>query len=381
MAEIQALRMPLVKALYRGFTDTFRTKKGYISLLMNLEKSFGVKDTPTNFGSMNVMQDYQLNYVRSEPEAEGFDWTNRDITGMTAPLKQATDTMAGVMREPAGWRIPSEAISEGLVKKMQTDAATADYLNMVKKGMLDAFYILGEEQLNPTTSELAPTVAGGVNGENSTTRVLALFHCFQSGYVGNSTTSDASSYTYCGINLNDARNLGMKALTVGSGPTNQQATLGIPNVPFGVPSNANIRKKIYYPMDDRMVAPEDLTLAFADQDVYDYLVADPESREVKFGMKAMETFSYGGMFRILPNGVMVSYLSNLQRLFSVTGIHKMLFVPREEIMWAISDEQPRIDMLPIVGNPGYQNLQAFTHAKHIVRNSRRAALAYNITLS
>lgn len=348
---------------------------------MNLERSFGVKDVPTNFGSIDVFQDYQLNFVRAEPEAEGFDWTNRDIQGMTAPLKQATDTMAGVMREPAGYRIPSEAVSEGLVEKMQTDVATAGYIEMLKKGMLDAYYIRWEEDLNPTSNELAPTVAGGVNGENSTTKVLSLFHTAQSGYVGNSQTADASSYAYVGINLNDARNLGMKALVVGSGPTLGQASLGLPNVPFGVPSNANLRKKIYYGMDDRQVSPEDLTLAFADQDVYDYLVADPESREVKHGMKAMETFSYGGMFRILPNGVMVSYLSNLQRLFTVTGIHKMLFQPREELMWAVHKNLPIAEILPIVGNPGFKNLQSVTYAKHIDRNPRRKALAYNITLS
>lgn len=385
MAEVQALRQPLVKALYRGFTDTFRTRKGLVSLYMKLEESFGVRGVSTNFGAIDVFQDYQLNFVRSQPEAEGFDWTNRDIMGMTAPLKQATDTIGGIMREPAGYRIPSEAISEGLVEKMQTDEATADYVETIKKGMLDAYYNRWEEDLNPTSNELAPTVAGGVNGENSTTHVLALFHTAQSGYVGNSQTADASSYSYCGINLNDARNLGMKALVVGSGPTSGpgggQSGLGIANVPFGVPSNANLRKKIYYPMDDRQVSPQDLTLAFADQDVYDYLVADPESREVKFGMKAMETFSYGGMFRILPNGVMVSYLSNLQRLFTQTGIHKMLFQPREELMWAVHKNFPTAKLLDIVGNPGFQNFQSATYAKHIVRNPRRAALAYNITLS
>lgn len=378
--ELQAIRIPLAKQLQKGFTDAVSTTKGYMGILANYEKSFGVKGAPSTFGSIDVFPEIQNNFRLSQPKAEGFDWNNPDVAGMAGPPKHATKVIGAKQKDPAGYRIPSETISEGLVKKMETDPATSMFLMEHYTGMRDAFFVALEEDAFPTSNELAPTVVGGIDGRDSMTRILAFGHALQSGYVANSLTPDASVFNYLDVNFNDAANQGLKALTVGSVPTAQQTGLGIASSPFGTPGNSNLRKKILFPLNKRKNVVGDMNLVFTDSDVYDYLVNDPESKEIKTQMKAMETFSYGGLFRILPDGNMVFYLDNMQSLYAVTGVHKMYFMPPGEIFWGMSDQLPTVDIIPIPFNPGFSNLQSVAWFRHLLRNARKGALAYGVQI-
>jgi hypothetical protein len=378
--EIQAIRTPLAKQLYRGFTDLVSVERNYIAILANLEKTFGTgKVGGTNFGTINVLGETKLNFRYSEPEWEGFDWNNSDISGMRGEPKTATKVAGMRMLYPSGYRLPSEAFSEIFVQTLETDEATSTFMEDTYTGIKDGVYARWEEDLFPTNNELDPTVAGGVAGEDTISKVLAFGHVFQSGGVGNNTPT-TETFNYLGVNFNDARWPGIKAIVSGSGPTLQQTQAGltVTNSPFGVPANSNLRTKIYFPMSERKA---DADLIFTDALTMDYLINDPESRETKNSMKAMETFSYGGMYRILPNGQMVFLINNMTKLFNVTGVHKIYFAKRDQIYWGMHNGMPTMSVVPLELNPGFSNIQGYTVVKHLIKNGRQLGLAYNVNLS
>lgn len=366
--EIQGIRTPLGKQLRRGFTDLVSVERNMIALYANLEPTFGTGQARKQFSTVNVFGETKVNFRLSEPEAEGYDWTNPDIAGMAVPPKTATTVKGGRMLYPSGYRVPSEAYSEGVVKTYETDEATKMYLKDVYVGIKDGFYAKWEEHLFPTIGLVfgqnifSPGSATGIDGQDTPQRILAFGYPFQNGGLAGADPT-TETFNYLGIPFNDPRWANAKGIVSGSELS-----------PFGVPSNSNIRRKILYPMFDRK-AKADLILT--DDDIYDFMINDAEGR---VQLKQMETFTWGGMHRILPDGNILCKVANMTRQAALTGIHKIYFADAQQLHWNM-DGDVSTNVMPIPFNEGFFNISAGCFVKHLIDNPRLGGLADYVLLS